>query len=130
MLIFALLVVPMISAQELGQINPWFAIIIIGIAASSHQAWSANIFTITSDMFPKKAVASVTGLGGTAGSIGGILIAAFAGFILDHYKALGSIETGYYILFIVCGSAYLIAWVLINILAPKMQRVDSARLNQ
>ncbi|MFZ0455124.1 MAG: MFS transporter [Ignavibacteriaceae bacterium] len=129
MLIFALLVVPVISAQALGQINPWFAIIIIGIAASAHQAWSANIFTITSDMFPKKAVASVTGLGGTAGSIGGILIAAFAGIILDHYKALGSIETGYYIMFIICGSAYLIAWVFINLIAPKMLRVDSARLN-
>ncbi len=129
MLIFALLVVPVVSAQALGQFNPWFAIIIIGIAASAHQAWSANIFTITSDMFPKKAVASVTGLGGMAGSVGGILIAAFAGIILDHYKALGSIETGYYIMFLVCGSAYLVAWVLINLLAPKMKRVDSARLN-
>jgi ACS family hexuronate transporter-like MFS transporter len=127
MLVFALLVVPVISAQALGQYGPWFAIIIIGIAASSHQAWSANIFTITSDMFPKRAVASVTGLGGMAGSVGGILIAAFAGLILDHYKALGSIETGYYIMFLVCGSAYLIAWVLINLLAPKMRRVDLAK---
>ena len=129
MLIFALLVVPVISAQALGQFSPWLAIIIIGIAASSHQAWSANIFTITSDMFPKRAVASVTGLGGMAGSVGGILIAAFAGLILDHYKALGSIETGYYIMFIICGSAYLIAWVLINLIAPKMKRVDLAKLN-
>jgi ACS family hexuronate transporter-like MFS transporter len=129
MLIFALLVVPVISAQALGQFSPWLAIVIIGIAASAHQAWSANIFTITSDMFPKKAVASVTGLGGMAGAVGGVLIAAFAGLILDHFKALGSIETGYYIMFIICGSAYLIAWVFINLLAPKMQRVDAAKLN-
>lgn len=129
MLIFALLVVPVVSAQALGQYSPWFAIIIIGIAASAHQAWSANIFTITSDMFPKRAVASVTGLGGMAGAVGGILIAAFAGLILDHYKALGSIETGYYIMFIICGSAYVIAWVLINLIAPKMKRVDLAKLN-
>ena len=129
MLIFALLVVPVISAQALGQFSPWLAIVIIGIAASAHQAWSANIFTITSDMFPKKAVASVTGLGGMAGAVGGVLIAALAGLILDHFKALGSIETGYYIMFIICGSAYLIAWVFINLLAPKMQRVDAAKLN-
>jgi ACS family hexuronate transporter-like MFS transporter len=129
MLIFALLVIPVVSAQALGQFSPWFAILIIGIAASAHQAWSANIFTITSDMFPKKAVASVTGLGGMAGAVGGVLIAAGAGIILDHFKALGSIETGYYVMFIICGSAYLIAWVFINLIAPKMERVDPARLN-
>ena len=129
MLIFALLVIPVISAQALGHYSPWFAIIIIGIAASAHQAWSANIFTITSDMFPKKAVASVTGLGGMAGAVGGVLISAFAGIILDHFKALGNIDTGYYVMFIICGSAYIIAWVLINIIAPKMKRVDLAKLN-
>ncbi len=129
MLIFALMVVPVISAQALGHYSPWFAIIIIGIAASAHQAWSANIFTITSDMFPKKAVASVTGLGGMAGAVGGVLISAFAGIILDHFKALGNIDTGYYVMFIVCGSAYIIAWALINIIAPKMKRVDLARLS-
>ncbi|MCX7984514.1 MAG: MFS transporter [Bacteroidetes bacterium] len=124
MLVFALCVVPVISAQYLGQFSPWFAILIVGIAASAHQAWSANIFTTASDMFPKKAVASVTGIGGMAGAVGGILIARVAGVILDHYKALGSIETGYYIMFIICGSAYLIAWVIFNILAPKMKQVQ------
>lgn len=124
MLVFAFLVVPVISAQALGQYSPWLAIFIVGIAASAHQAWSANIFTITSDMFPKKAVASVTGLGGMAGSVGGIILAAAAGILLDHFKALGNIETGYYIMFLICGSAYLIAWVVINMLAPKMKRVE------
>ena len=124
MLIFALLVVPVVLAQALGQYSPWFAVIIVGIAASAHQAWSANIFTTTSDMFPKKVVSSVTGLGGMAGSVGGILIASLAGILLDHYKALGSIETGYYIMFIVCASAYLIAWVIMHFLTPTMKRVE------
>ena len=124
MLIFALCVVPVVSAQALGQYSHWYAVLIIGLAASAHQAWSANIFTTASDMFPKKAVASVTGIGGMAGAVGGILIAKLAGALLDHYKALNSIETGYYIMFFVCGSAYLTAWIIMGILAPKMKKVD------
>jgi MFS transporter, ACS family, hexuronate transporter len=124
MLIFAVSVLPIIGAHELGKITPWFAILIIGIAAASHQAWSANIFTTASDMFPKKAVASITGLGGMAGGLGGILIARLAGGLLDHFKALNSIETGYYIMFIICGLAYLLAWVMMFvILVPKKQDV-------
>ena len=125
MLIFALSVLPVVSAQALGGYSPWLAVIIIGIAASAHQAWSANIFTTVSDMFPKKAVASVTGIGGMAGAVGGIFIAKIAGALLDHYEALGSIETGYYVMVFICGSAYLIAWVLMGLLAPaKLQKVD------
>jgi len=124
MLIFAICVVPVVFAQYLGQFSPWYAILIVGLAASAHQAWSANIFTTASDMFPRKAVASVTGIGGMAGAVGGILIAKLAGALLDYYKALGTIETGYYIMFIVCGSAYLIAWVIFNLLAPKMKQVN------
>jgi ACS family hexuronate transporter-like MFS transporter len=124
MLIFALCVLPVITSQALGHFNPWFAILIIGLAASAHQAWSANIFTTTSDMFPKKAVASITGLGGMAGALGGILISRTAGMLLDHFKELGHIETGYYIMFIICGSAYILAWSIFNILAPKMKQVN------
>jgi ACS family hexuronate transporter-like MFS transporter len=124
MLVFALCALPVVTAQALGQYSHWFAIFIVGFAASAHQAWSANIFTTTSDMFPKKAVASVTGIGGMAGAVGGIFIARIAGALLDHYKALGSIETGYYIMFFICGSAYLIAWVIFNVLAPKMKQVE------
>jgi ACS family hexuronate transporter-like MFS transporter len=123
MFIYALLVVPVVSAQALGAVSPWFAVLIIGLAASAHQAWSANIFTLVSDMFPKKAIASVVGLGGMAGSVGGILIAKAAGALLDHYKALGSIETGYYIMFFICGSAYLLAWGVMHVLTPRMQQV-------
>ena len=124
MLAFALCVIPVITAQALGKIDPWIAVIVIGIAASAHQAWSANIFTIASDMFPKKAVASVVGIGSMAGAIGGILIARIAGVLLDHYKNLGHIETGYYIMFFIAGSAYLTAWTIIHLLAPKMKQVD------
>jgi len=124
MLIYALCAVPVIFAQLLGSTNMWFAVIIIGFAAAGHQAWSANIFTTVSDMFPKKAVGSVTGIGGMAGAIGGMLIAWFAGTLFDHYNALGKIETGYYIMFIICGSAYLIAWFVMHFLVPKMQRVQ------
>lgn len=124
MLVFALLVIPVVFAQALGTYSYWFAVLIIGLAASSHQAWSANIFTTTSDMFPKKAVASVTGIGGMAGAIGGILLSTLAGILLDHFKALGNIETGYYIMFIICGTAYLGAWVIFNLLAPQMKKVE------
>ncbi|MCL4548597.1 MAG: MFS transporter [Bacteroidetes bacterium] len=124
MLVFALAVLPIVSAQALGQYSHWYAILIVGLAASAHQAWSANIFTTASDMFPKKAVASITGLGGMAGGVGGILIAKLAGALLDYYKALDSITTGYYIMFIVCGSAYLLAWVIMGVLTPKMKRVE------
>ena len=123
MLIYAFCVIPVVFAQLLGEINMWYAVMIIGIAAAAHQAWSANIFTTVSDMFPKKTVASVTGMGGMAGAIGGILIARLAGLLFDHYKALDKLETGYYIMFIICGSMYLIAWLFIHFLVPKMKRI-------
>jgi len=122
MLIFAFLVVPIVFAQAAG-IGFWSAIALITLAAASHQAWSANIFTTVSDMFPKKAVASVTGIGGFAGAIGGMLIAGFAGFILEFWEKQGNIQAGYSTLFIIAGSAYLIAWVAINLIAPKMKQV-------
>ena len=124
MLIYAFCVIPVIFAQWLGSLNMWLAVFIIGFATSAHQAWSANIFTTVSDMFPKRTVASVTGLGGMSGSVGGILIAWFAGMLFDKYKLLGNIETGYYIMFFICGSAYLVAWLVMHLLVPKMKMVD------
>ncbi|MEJ7911545.1 MAG: MFS transporter, partial [Chitinophagaceae bacterium] len=124
MLIYAFFVIPVIFAQWLGSINMWLAVGIIGVAASAHQAWSANIFTTVSDMFPKRTVASVTGIGGMAGAVGGILIARLAGKVFDHYKALGDLETGYYIIFFICGSMYLLAWVLMHFLAPRMKKIE------
>ena len=124
MLIYAVLVLPVVFAQLLGDIHMWYAILIIGLATACHQAWSANIFTTVSDMFPKKTTASVTGMGGMAGALGGILIAFTAGKLFDHFKALGNIKTGYYIMFFICGSAYLIAWLVMHFLAPRMRRIN------
>jgi ACS family hexuronate transporter-like MFS transporter len=123
MLIFALLVVPIVFTQSEG-VSLWMAILLISLAAASHQAWSANIFTTVSDMFPKKVVSSVTGLGGMAGAVGGTLVAFFAGHLLEFYKIKGHIETGYTIMFIIAGSAYLIAWLVFYLLAPRMKRVE------
>lgn len=122
MLIFALLVVPIVFAQSPG-VSTWGAVCLIALAASSHQAWSANIFTTVSDAFPKKAVSSVTGIGGMAGAVGGAFISYIAGGILEHFKALGHIETGYVIMFAIAGSAYLLAWTIMTLFAPKNKKV-------
>jgi ACS family hexuronate transporter-like MFS transporter len=123
MLIFALLVTPVFFAQSQG-ISTWTAIALISLAASSHQAWSANIFTTVTDMFPKKAVASVTGIGGMAGAVGGLIISQSAGLLLKHFAALDKIEIGYGFLFMFCGVAYVIAWIVMHFLVPKMKRVE------
>lgn len=115
MLICAVLVVPIIFASVVT--NLWGAVLLIGLAASAHQGWSANIFTTASDMFPTKAVGSVVGLGGMAGAIGGMLIATLAGFILQF--------TGHYLpLFIISGTAYLIALLIFHVLVPRMKPVE------
>ncbi len=123
MFIFALFPLSVLAASRLGEINTWLAVGVISIACAAHAAWSANIFTTVSDMFPKKAVASVTGIGGMAGAMGGMLIAFAAGLLLAHFKALEKVELGYRILFMVCGSAYLTAWVLMHLLVPKFKKI-------
>lgn len=122
MLTFALLAVPVMFVQAEG-LSLAAAIALISLAASSHAAWSANIFTTVSDMFPKNAVGSVTGLVGMAGAVGGMLIAVFAGNVLQYWEQRGDIQTGYFILFLVCGSAYILAWLIFNALAPGMKKV-------
>ena len=99
---------------------------------AAHQAWSANIYTTVSDMFPKRATASVTGIGGMSGALGGILIAKSAGKLFDYYKQTDPIthqyirdpQTGYLIMFFVCGFVYLIAWFIMHLLIPKMKRIS------
>ena len=124
MFIYALLPLTVLAAQYVGQINTWYAVFLIGLACAGHQAWSANIFTTVSDMFPKKAVASVTGIGGMAGAFGGMLIAWAAGMLLDHYKLLGEIEVGYGIMFIICAIAYLFAWIIMKLFVPKFKIIS------
>jgi ACS family hexuronate transporter-like MFS transporter len=94
MLIIALIPLVVLLAQPLGHISYWFPVILIGFGASAHQAWSANVYTTVSDMFPKKTIASVVGIGGMAGGIGGVLVTKTAGALIDHYEALGEIKTG------------------------------------
>jgi ACS family hexuronate transporter-like MFS transporter len=114
MLICAVCVVPIVFASSVSE---WPAVLLIGLAAAAHQGWSANLFTIASDMFPTRAVGSVVGLGGMAGSIGGMLIATAAGIILQL--------TGHYLsLFLICGFAYLIALLIIQLLVPNLTPVD------
>ena len=115
MLACALCVVPVMAANQVSGL--WSAVLLIGLAAGAHQAWSANIFTFASDMFPKKAVGSVTGLGGMAGAIGGMLFSTLAGHILEWTKS-------YFILFIISGSAYLLALGIIQVLAPRLEPVN------
>lgn len=112
MLICALAVVPIVFASMTS--NLWVAVILIGIAAAAHQGWSANIFTTASDMFPKQAVGSVVGIGGMAGAIGGMFIAKLVAYILD--------KTGSYVpIFAIAASAYLLALLVIHLLAPKLE---------
>ena len=115
MLIFALLVVPVVTAANIS--NMWLAVGIIGLATAAHQGWSANIFTTASDMFPKKVVGSVVGLGSFAGSLGGMIFLTSAGYIV---QATGS----YMILFIICGSVYLLALGLMTLLTNNVKPVD------
>lgn len=125
MLIYAICVVPIIFAQELGTIDKWVAVMVIGLAAAAHQAWSANIFTTVSDMFPKRATASVTGIGGLFGGLGGVLLTLLVQKnMFVYYESIGQIQTGYFIMFLICGAAYLCAWLIMHFLVPKMKRIE------
>jgi ACS family hexuronate transporter-like MFS transporter len=116
MFVFALLVLP-ITAVKYG--SPWMAVALIGLAGAAHQAWSANLFTTVSDMFPKSAVASVTGMGGLAGSLGSAIFPYVTGVVLDRFNSEGRITDGYALLFTFCGFAYLTAFGIHHLLAPK-----------
>lgn len=124
MFVIALFPLLVLLAQPLGHISFWVPVILIGFGAAAHQAWSANIFTTVSDMFPKKAVGSVVGIGGMAGGLGGVLITKIGGYLFDHYKALGQLETGYNIMFAFCAVAYLLAWLIMKSLVPTYRAVE------
>jgi ACS family hexuronate transporter-like MFS transporter len=115
MFVCALCAVPIIFASKVT--NVWAAVGLLSLATAAHQGWSANLFTTVSDIFPRKAVASVVGMGGTFGAIGGMFIASAAGFILEF---TGS----YFILFAIAGSLYLLAFLVINILIPEIREVE------
>ena len=115
MLICACLVVPIIFAAKAR--NLWVAVSLIGLAAAAHQGWSVNLFTLVSDTFPRRAVASVVGIGGFGGAVAGMLVATFTGFLLQF--------TGSYVpLFLMASSAYLLALLVIHLLVPKLEPAD------
>jgi ACS family hexuronate transporter-like MFS transporter len=125
MLIFAFFPLLALLAQPLGRYSYWWPIIIIGIAGAAHQAWSANLFSTVGDMFPKKAIATVIGIGGMAGGIGSFTINKASGILFDYAKRteMGFMgfkgeEAGYFIIFSICAIAYLIGWVAIKSLVP------------
>lgn len=121
MLIFAFCIVPIVTAQFAT--NIWQAVALISLAAAGHQAWSATIYTTASDIFPKRAISSIVGIGSMAGAVGNIIFPLLVGFILETYKDAGNITTGYNIIFCICGSAYLLAWVIMHYLTPKHKPV-------
>jgi ACS family hexuronate transporter-like MFS transporter len=111
MLACALSVAPVLYAPFSKSM--WLVVGLVSLAMAAHQGWSANLFTIASDMFPRSAVASVTGIGATLGAVGGLLLQKAAGYIVTWTHS-------YFALFMICGSAYLIAIAIIQLLSPKL----------
>ena len=125
MLIFAFFPLLALFAQPLGSISYWLPVIIIGIAGAAHQAWSANIFSTVGDMFPRKAIATITGIGGMAGGIGSFIINKSSGVLFDYagenhmvFMGFKGEEAGYFIIFSLCSVTYLIGWRVMKTLVP------------
>ncbi len=114
-LIMALMVVPIFFLSYFS--NLWIAIILISMATAAHQGWASNIFTVVSDIYPKNAVGSVTGLAGFSGAVGGIIFAPLVGWVLD---ATGS----YHIVFAYASLSYLLVWTILKLFIPKIQPIE------
>lgn len=134
MLIFAFFPLFALLAQPLGIHSAWWPAILIGLAGAGHQAWSANLFSTIGDMFPKGAIATITGIGGMAGGIGSFFIQKGAGMLFTYTDSLGEAfhflgfagkEGGYFIVFCCCGLAYLIAWSIMKALVPKYKKIEA-----
>lgn len=130
MLIFAFFPLLVLLAQPLGTISPWFPVILIGIGGAAHQSWSANIFSTVGDMFPKTAIATVTGIGGMAGGIGCMVLQYVAGELFVYagetnmtFMGFEGKPAGYFIIFCVCAVAYLIGWFIMKALVPKYKPI-------
>ena len=133
MLIFAFFPLFALFAQPMGQFSAWWPAVIIGLAGAGHQAWSANLFSTVGDMFPKSAVATITGIGGMAGGISSFLINKGAGWLFTYSEGLGQAftflgfegkEAGYMIVFCICAVAYLIAWSVMKALVPTYRKIE------
>ena len=133
MLIFAFFPLFALFAQPMGQYSAWWPAIIIGLAGAGHQAWSANLFSTIGDMFPKSAIATITGIGGMAGGISSFIINLSAGKLFDYSESMGAAfnflgfegkEAGYMIVFCICAVAYLIAWTIMKALVPEYKKIE------
>ena len=135
MLIFAFFPIAALFAQPLGLHfnSPWWPAVLIGLAGAGHQAWSANLYSTIGDMFPKGAVASITGIGTMAGGLGSMIVQKVAGNLFTHAEEAGSAfrflgfegkPAGYFIIFCCCGVAYLIAWAVMKSLVPKYKPIE------
>lgn len=130
MLIFAFFPLVVLLAQPLGTISPWLPVIMIGIGGAAHQSWSANIFSTVGDMFPKSAIATITGIGGMAGGVGSMILQKVAGNLfvyagetnMTFFGFMGK-PAGYFVIFCVCAVAYLIGWVVMKALVPKYKPI-------
>ena len=130
MLIFAFFPLLVLVAQPLGTLSPWYPVILIGIGCAAHQSWSANLYSTVGDMFPKKAIATITGIGGMAGAFGSMIVQRVAG---DLFVYAGEVQmeflgfvgkpAGYFIIFCICSVSYLLAWVVIKLLVPKYKLI-------
>lgn len=114
-LICAVMVLPLVFATQVQ--NLWVVVFIIGLATAAHQGWASNIFTVVSDVYPKKAVATMVGLSGFTGAIGGALAASFVGLVLD-------ISGSYTLIFLIASSMYLLAWAILKIMIPQIKTID------
>jgi ACS family hexuronate transporter-like MFS transporter len=123
MFIIAVFPLAVLLTQYFGNVGHFgssaavLAVAMICIGATAHQAWSANLFTTVSDMFPKKTIASVIGIGTMAGGIGGVIVQKIAGALTDHFK--DTPDHAYRIMFVVCALSYLIAWSIMKALVPQ-----------
>lgn len=132
MLVFALFPLLGLLAQPFGAYSCWLTIILIGIVGAAHQSWSANLFSVGSDLFPKRAVATITGLNGMAGGLSSFLINILSGRLLDHVEAAQTQffgfqgkEAGYFMIFCYCSVAYLLGWIVMKLLVPKYKPVTA-----
>lgn len=131
MLVFAFFPLLVLLAQPLGTVSPWFPVILIGIGCAAHQSWSANIFSTVGDMFPKSAVATVTGIGGMAGGVSSMIMQKTAGELFVYADRTGlsfmgfeGKPAGYFIIFCVCAVAYLAGWCIMKALVPHYKVIE------
>ncbi len=130
MLIFAFFPLVVLLAQPLGAISPWFPVLLIGVGGAAHQSWSANLFSTIGDMFPKSAIATITGIGGMAGGVGSMILQWVAGDLFVYagennmqFMGFEGKPAGYFVIFCVCAVAYLIGWVIMKSLVPKYKPI-------